>query len=298
MGPGDPPVTLYHRTTSDKAANIIREGFNAELGPSGKFNFFSLADDGGSGAGTRAASANTVLEFKLDISSAKEISYNTYTTLFDEGLKQQGYTREAFNAIADPVKKSQIQGIADGIRNTKLWNLMKQMGGDIFKIDNGKNGFIAATNKATKNADFLGIRGAGRVNTAARLNTLGETDATVAAAKSHFGAKFQSAFKWGGRVVVLAAVTSDFIEIYNSDNKIRTITKKIGAWTTAGYGASRGSRWGTFAGPWGRLIGGLVGGAIGYFSGEKVTETVYDYFFTPASIKTNARGAVGATGQW
>jgi hypothetical protein len=111
----------------------------------------------------------------------------------------------------------------------------------------------------------------------------------VAGANQAAKAKFGSAsryIKWGGRALLVVAVAVDLYEIYNSENKARTITKKAGFWAgaLAGGAAAGSATVGANVIPfWGQVInigatigGGIVGGLIG----EKITETVYDWIFT------------------
>ena len=84
--------------------------------------------------------------------------------------------------------------------------------------------------------------------------------------------------KWGGRTLLVVAAASDLLEIYSSENKPRTITKKVAGWGAASVGAAYGAGITTETGP-GMILGALIGGAFGYFIGENVTEITYDMIF-------------------
>jgi len=104
------------------------------------------------------------------------------------------------------------------------------------------------------------------------------------AAKSRFGATAKFV-KWGGRALLVVAIASDIYEVYNSQSKARTITKKVGGWTGASLGAAGtaiGLSWFEAAPGPGTIAHGVAtlgGGIAGYFIGETVTETVYDWVF-------------------
>jgi RHS repeat-associated protein len=94
--------------------------------------------------------------------------------------------------------------------------------------------------------------------------------------------------KWGGRVLIVVAVAADLVEIYNSENKPRTIIKTGGRWAGAwaggaGAASAYAATGADLTGPWGWgghvlvTVGGAIGGA---WVGEKITETVYDWIFT------------------
>jgi RHS repeat-associated protein len=108
----------------------------------------------------------------------------------------------------------------------------------------------------------------------------------TSAAASRFGSAGRY-IKWGGRALLVVAVASDVYEVYNSENKARTITKKVGGWAAAGAaaaGAGVAMSWFEAAPGPGTIAHGIVtlgAGIGGYFIGETVTETVYDWIFTP-----------------
>jgi hypothetical protein len=87
--------------------------------------------------------------------------------------------------------------------------------------------------------------------------------------------------------LLVVAVASDVYEVYNSENRARTIAKKAGGWTAAmaaASGAGVAMSWLEIAPGPGSIVHGIVtvgAGIGGYFIGESVSETVYDWIFTP-----------------
>lgn len=105
------------------------------------------------------------------------------------------------------------------------------------------------------------------------------------AAKTKAGGRAFRIIKWGGRFFLVVALAADAYEIYEAENKAKTITKKAGAWSGAagasGVAATKASPL-LSGGPWGWLgYGVIVGGAgvLGYIVGGEVTETLYEWTF-------------------
>jgi len=109
-------------------------------------------------------------------------------------------------------------------------------------------------------------------------------------------------FQHGGRAMFVAGVGLSVYDIYKADNKIRETTRQVGGWAGAiGFakaggviGVKIGFKVGTVLGagpqalvtiPGSATIGGISGsiggGVVGWVVGTKVTETVYDWAFTP-----------------
>lgn len=89
--------------------------------------------------------------------------------------------------------------------------------------------------------------------------------------------------KWGGRFILLVAVAVDVYELYEADFAAKEVVKKAGAW---GGSLAAGGTAAEFAspllagGPWGwAAYAVIVGGAGigGYFAGEAVAETIYEW---------------------
>ncbi|HEY8402017.1 MAG TPA: RHS repeat-associated core domain-containing protein, partial [Cytophagaceae bacterium] len=73
------------------------------------------------------------------------------------------------------------------------------------------------------------------------LPTSAATTELATAANKSFGSGAWKYAKWGGRALIVVGVASDLYEIYNSDNKARTITTIAGGWGGATAGASGGT---------------------------------------------------------
>lgn len=104
------------------------------------------------------------------------------------------------------------------------------------------------------------------------------------------GAKY---YRYAGRVLVVVGATLDAISIVKASKPLRRATAVVSAWALAWVGCKvvgkGGAAAGTFVEPGlGTAIGGvagcIVGGGVGYWGGEKLGETVYDWaegtFFT------------------
>ncbi len=113
-----------------------------------------------------------------------------------------------------------------------------------------------------------------------RLPTSAATTEMATAANKSFGSGAWKYAKWGGRALIVVGVASDLYEVYNSDNRARTITTIAGGWAGASAGASGGAAIGAWAAGWGAIPGAIIGGIGGYFGGKKATEIVYDWMFT------------------
>jgi hypothetical protein len=103
------------------------------------------------------------------------------------------------------------------------------------------------------------------------------------AAQAKAGGRAFRLLKWGGRIFLVIAIAADAYEIYEAENKAKTITKKAGAWTGAtlagGAAATKASPL-LAGGPWGWAgYGAIVGGAgiLGYIAGGEITETIYEW---------------------
>ena len=105
------------------------------------------------------------------------------------------------------------------------------------------------------------------------------------AAKAKAGARAFRLLKWGGRVFLVVAVAADVYEIYEAEDKPKTVTKKVGAWATAGAASTAAGAKASpllATGPWGWVAYGVVvggAGVLGYIVGGEATETVYEWVF-------------------
>lgn len=83
-------------------------------------------------------------------------------------------------------------------------------------------------------------------------------------------------FKYGGRVLVGVSAVMSAYNVYSANNKALALTREAGGWTGAYLGAAEGAAWGSLIGPWGTVIGGVIGGGVGYYSGSKAAEILYN----------------------
>jgi len=104
-------------------------------------------------------------------------------------------------------------------------------------------------------------------------------------------------FRYAGRAMFIAGVGMSAYDIYHAENKQREIARQVGGWTGALAGGALGAKGGTVAGAgvgvWfagagaapgaaiGGTLGAIGGGVSGWVIGTEVSETVYDWVFTP-----------------
>jgi hypothetical protein len=255
-GTGD-PTPVYHRTTSDNAAEILKKGFDPAKSKRNGFTFFSTTPAGGS-IGTSAASGDAVINANIDLSGAKTISKSQMTQWFNEGLNTaNSQLNTKYTSMADIPKELQpkYQGIADGVRNTKLADFMKTDGGSVYNIQ-GKN-TIAVSEAAIGSVKVEGVSGAG-----------------ASRAMVSSGLSYKASIRTVGTVFVLLAIYQSANTIANSPTPIREAVSEGAGWAGATYGATTGAAaWSVF-GPWGTAAGTVVGGGIGFFVGKNGTAAV------------------------
>jgi hypothetical protein len=106
--------------------------------------------------------------------------------------------------------------------------------------------------------------------------------AAALANKLKWAGKVRTAFRYGGRILIVVAVTLDLIKIHRAQDKVKTTITSVGGWTGAtAAGAAFAELWtpADVAGPWAWAVHGvgtLVAGGIGYWVGSEITRTVYE----------------------
>jgi RHS repeat-associated protein len=107
--------------------------------------------------------------------------------------------------------------------------------------------------------------------------------APAQAAKTAFSGKNISWIKWGQRTFLAVSVAADVYEIYQSDNKIHTITKKVTGFlvghalgTTLATGAAVGGQLGPQVATPEEIITVPLGYLIGFITGSIIGETVIE----------------------
>lgn len=280
------PTKVYHRTTAQNAAGVSWFGFDPSKSRRQGFTYFML-DSEKQSIGKDAASGNTLVEATLDISNAKTVTKQQMTGWFNEGLsaanKQLNTKYSSITQVPENLR-STYQSIADGVRNAKLSSFMKNDGGSIYNIE-GKN-TIAVSDGAISKVNITKFSGEG-AGEAMRIMERQSLSGEAEAALRQYG-KAANTIKWGGRACIAIAVAADVYEIYQSDNRMRTMNIKVGGWAGALAGASAFAAWGGGAGTVvpgagnaiGAGAGAIVGGIVGYWAGSTATEIVYDYMFT------------------
>ncbi|RZK22962.1 MAG: hypothetical protein EOO43_09010, partial [Flavobacterium sp.] len=250
-GGTEDPTPVYHRTTSENAASILKNGFDPTKSKREGFTYFML-DPAKQSIGKNPASGNALISANVDISNAKQITKGQMTQWFNEGLNTaNSQLNTKYSSMTDIPKELQpkYQGIADGVRNSKLAEFMKNDGGSIYNIQ-GKN-TIAVSEGAIGSVKVEGITGQG---------------ASKAMVSS--GLKFKASIRTVGTVFVLLAVAHSAYTVANSPTPVREAVTEGAGWAGATYGATTGAAAWSVGGPWGAAAGGAVGGAMGYFVGK------------------------------
>lgn len=94
------------------------------------------------------------------------------------------------------------------------------------------------------------------------------------------------AFRWGGRVFIVAGVVLDGVSILVSDQPLRRSFEVVTAWTAASLAAAQGGRAGAALGTAiepgggtivGGFVGAVIGGCIGYYLGSSTAGTIYEW---------------------
>ncbi len=130
---------------------------------------------------------------------------------------------------------------------------------------------------------------------------LGVTDHSFGPGATKLGRAI-TLYKWGGRALFAAGVAGSLISIYEAQDKARAVVQQVGGWAGAWIGAEGGAYGGAAGGAavgvWvdgigaapgatgGAIIGGLIGGATGFWSGERIATTLYDWAFSKLQEET------------
>ncbi|GAO44102.1 hypothetical protein FPE01S_03_01410 [Flavihumibacter petaseus NBRC 106054] len=259
---GAPTTTnLYHVTTPENAESIIKKGFNAtENGTYSNYSWFSPKS---SATGTGVPfdqEKNVEIKVKgVDTKGAYVITNSKVAEIEQQAFKSLTQEFGSFNSL-DEAKSALSSNKYNAFRRrfygTK-YNLLGQF------MDNLKQpsyfleseGTFAFSDAALKGkVQLWGFKGKAAGVLAKGLNGL----------------------KYAGKTLIVVGVATDIYEIATTQNISKTITRKAGGWAGATLGAEGGAAVGAWFGGWGAIPGAIIGGAIGYWSGEKVTETIYE----------------------
>jgi len=102
------------------------------------------------------------------------------------------------------------------------------------------------------------------------------------ASKLKWAGRVRTAFRYGGRVLIVVAIAADLYKIYRAKDRVKAVVESAGGWAGATAGAAAFAAWwapADVAGPWawlGHGAGTLVSGAIGYWAGSEITRTIYE----------------------
>ncbi|MCG6941575.1 MAG: hypothetical protein LJE69_10030 [Thiohalocapsa sp.] len=141
----------------------------------------------------------------------------------------------------------------------------------------------------------------------AHIDGLKTTDHAVTAGSQATG-RALTVFRWGGRALFVVGVGMSVYDVWHAERRAREVVRQVGGWT-AGIAAGRYcARVGASGGAWlmgvlgqagpqaaapeelvtvpvGALVGGAAGGVgcgvVGMFVGTEVSESLYDWIFTP-----------------
>jgi hypothetical protein len=299
--------TFEHATEPKNAGDILTKGFDPSKGSSG-YAWFEPKGQGATG-GPSMEGKTAIISVEHTGKAEGTIAYKTHHQWFKEAeaaLKEKGLTG------------SNLERAANAERWRRVGDFLRSEGKASYRIELGKGRghFLALNKKGLEAARITRLSGAGAGEVIAQLTLAGKGEAAAGAAKSaglstaasaRFG-KAASVIKWAGRPLIALAVAADAYEIYSAESKARTVTSVAGGWAAAWGGAKVGAWGGARLGgaialgagqlgpqvaapeevvtvPLGAAIGGVVGGLVGgvggYFGGREVTETVFDWIFTP-----------------
>lgn len=106
--------------------------------------------------------------------------------------------------------------------------------------------------------------------------------AEVAAKRLKWVGKVQTAFRWGGRILIVVAVAADAYKIYHATDKVKAVVECAGGWGGAIASSSIFAAYfapGNAAGPWAWAAYGagiLISGGVGYWIGSETTRFIYE----------------------
>ena len=280
-------TTLWHGTSIENMNGIINSGFNAtENGKYSNYNWFATAPksaDGGAGA------SEVFVQLKgIDTKNAHKISIEQTTVWKQEIMKEMKISNKQLtelmksNSQSDKALYKEYMQKIYGNLYSKIGVYMDKLGKDVYFLE--KDNTYAVSDRLSNSAKRIGFKG--KVTELFRSRTVsartGESAYAKAVAKNN---KF-SFLKFGKNTVLLVAVAADVYEVYTSEDKSYTVTKKIYQWSYSAMGAYAFTTLAAGqAGPQALIpeeavtvpIAGILGGITGYLFGEVVHEVVHKY---------------------
>ena len=106
--------------------------------------------------------------------------------------------------------------------------------------------------------------------------------AEALAKRMKWAGRVRNVFRYGGRVMIVVAITADLIKIYYAQDRKKAVVESVGGWAGATAAGAAFAAWWTpadVAGPWawaGHGVGTLIAGGIGYWVGSATTRTIYE----------------------
>lgn len=106
--------------------------------------------------------------------------------------------------------------------------------------------------------------------------------AEALASKLKWAGRVQTAFRYGGHILIVVAVAADAYKIYRAKDKLKAVITTAGGWAGATAAGAAFAAWftpGDAAGPWAWAahgVGTLIAGGIGYWAGSKTTRYIYE----------------------
>jgi hypothetical protein len=108
-------------------------------------------------------------------------------------------------------------------------------------------------------------------------------DAAEALAKKlRWAGRVRTAFRYGGRVLIVVAIAADLYKVYRAQDKLKAVVTSAGGWAGATAAGAAFAAWftpGDAAGPWAWAahgVGTLIAGGIGYWFGSETTRSIYE----------------------
>ena len=275
--------------------------FKPELGKGGASWFVT------EGAPYTGISANKNIDVAVELVSNEghlrfdEASLNE---IFNEQLRRTSAEAEAkfreYKGLGpkDPLNSKMRKGLArfkERFAESRMWDRVAEMvrssstkAGEVILKEGGK--FSKTAGKFAVIADATKIRLKGGIGPLVEtLNRSGVSAEPVVvqaaeklANKQKWAGRVRGAFRYGGRILLVVAVTADLFKIYYAEDKLKAVITSAGGWAGAIGAGSAFAAWfapADTAGPWAWAahgVGTLIAGGVGYWVGSETTRYIYE----------------------
>lgn len=335
-GAGPPKIlgdfsTGSAKVTTDVAESILKNmadsgsGFKPELGKGGASWFISEGDPH---VGIKAQS-NVGIDVKIDTSSKplvigdaelKDI-YGTiekqYTNNGSLSMEQAAAERyKNFKGIKGELTKSQKRSALKALKTaieSKMWDVV---GG---KAKSSPSGMVQVVLNNSEfslggNGKILAVADGGKIQIPGGMKSVinsleaagGKVEPYVreAAERLHgklgVGGKLLSVVKWGGRVLLVVAISADVIKIIYAEDRYKETVKVAGGWAGGAFAAGAVEFFwpANFAGPLGTVAYVVVifaAGGVGYLIGSETAGAVYELVVVDENASSSS-GSDGSSG--